>query len=149
MRKVTIWKSLDLDNILNNGDQFFKILNKQTILYADELADQIGTHGHCVNVRMLCNQSGLLTNDVTCTSLKECYNDCADAGNGAILFLIGYTFSLIWSKMAYLFFDSHSIDSDGCISPNGTSILLKFMSLEDVQIYVVQTYLTDQGLLSL
>ena len=149
VRKVTIWKGLDLDNVLNNGDQLFKSLNKQTILSADELPNKIDIHGQCLNVRKLCNQPGLLTTDITSTSLQECYNDCADTGNGAILSINGYTFSLIWSKLAFFLFDSHSRASNGSISPNGTSILLKFKSLKDVRNYIIQTYLTDQGLQSL
>ena len=81
--------------------------------------------------------------------MQECYNDCADTGNGAVLFINGYTFSLIWSKLAFFLFDSHSRASNGSISPNGTSILLKFKSLKDVRNYIIQTYLTDQGLQSL
>ena len=48
-----------------------------------------------LSVRMLCNQSGLLTTDLTSTSLQECHTDCADTDNGAILFINCYTFSLI------------------------------------------------------
>ena len=45
-----------------------------------------------------------------------------------------------------LLHDSYTTASNGCISPNGISILLKFKSLRDVHSYVIQTYLTDQGL---
>ena len=93
VRKVTLWKGLDLDNVLNNGDQLFKSLNKQTVLSADELPNKIDIHGQCLNVRKLCNQPGLLTTDINSTSLQECYS--ADTGNGAILFINGYTFSLL------------------------------------------------------
>ena len=149
VRKVTIWKALDLDNVLNNGDQLFKSLNKQTVCSADELPNKIYIHGQCINVKKLCNEPGLLTTDITSSSLQECYSDCADTGNGAILFINGYTMSLIWSKLAFFLFDSHSRASNGCISPNGTSVLLKFKSLKDVQNYIIQTYLIDQGLQSL
>ena len=60
VRKVTIWKGLDLDNVLNNGDQLFKSLNKQTVLSADELPNKIDIHGQCLNVRKLCNQPAYL-----------------------------------------------------------------------------------------
>ena len=95
---------------------------------------------------MLYNQPGLLTTDINSTSLQEYYIDCADAGNGTISFINGYTFSLIWCKMAFFLFDSHSRATNGCISSNGTSNLLKFKSLKYLQNYVIQTYLTHQGL---
>ena len=89
VRNVTIWKGLDLDTVLNNGDQSFKSLNKETVLSPDELPNKIDIHGQCLNVRKLCNQPGLLTTDITSTSLQEYYSDCADTGNGAILFING------------------------------------------------------------
>ena len=95
VRKVTIWKGLDIDNVLNNGDQLFKSLNKQTVLSADELPNKIDIYGQCLNVRKLCNQPGVLTTNITSTSLLVCYSNCADTGNGATLFINGCTFSLI------------------------------------------------------
>ena len=100
-----------------------KSLNKETVFSADELPNIIYIHGQCLNVRKLCNQPGIITTDITSTSLQECYSDCADTGNDAISFINGYTVSLIWSKVAFFLFDSHVIASNGCISPNGTSIL--------------------------
>ena len=48
--------------------------------------------------------------------------------------------------MAFFLFYSHSRASNDCMSLNLTLILLKFKSLKDVQNYIIQTYLTDQGL---
>ena len=37
--------------VLNNGDQLLKSLNKQMVLAAGELPDQIDIHGQCLNTR--------------------------------------------------------------------------------------------------
>ena len=92
-------------------------------------------------IELLCNESGILTNYDTSTSLSHLYNVCHDIGNGALFFVNKYTVSLIWSKKTIFLFDSHSRDSDGCI--DGTSVLLKFKSTFELQNYNTQTYLID------
>ena len=41
VRKVSIWKSYDLDNILIEGDKIYKFPNKDDFLSVDELQQRI------------------------------------------------------------------------------------------------------------
>lgn len=41
VRKVSIWKSYDVDNILIEGDKIYKFLNKDDFLRAEELLRRI------------------------------------------------------------------------------------------------------------
>ena len=52
----------------------------------------------------------------------------------------GFTIALIWSKNSVFLFDSHSRDSNGAFTTNGSSIALSFKSLFDIQQYIVSEY---------
>ena len=100
-----IWKSLDLDSILTYCDQLYKQLNKAGLLSVEDLPNSVdtGITGQSFAVEMLSNESGILTNDETSTSIRHLHNTCRDTGNGALFFINNYTFSLIWSKEAFFY----------------------------------------------
>ena len=52
----------------------------------------------------------------------------------------GFTISLIWSKNAVFLFDSHSRDGNGAFTNNGSSVVLSFKSLIDVNNYIKMEY---------
>ena len=148
IRKVTIWKVLDLDTILENGDQLYKELNKHGLLGVEDLPNTVVIYEQSFSVEMLSNESGILTRNynIDSTSLLQLYGNCLNTGSGALFFLNNYTFSLIWNKQAFYLFDAHSRDKDGLITPDGTSILLKFKSLHEIQNYLVEAYLVKQDI---
>ena len=43
----------------------------------------------------------------------------------------------VWSKQGFFLFDSHSRSSEGFIALDGYSILMKFISVEEVQNYKI------------
>ena len=47
-----------------------------------------------------------------------------NVGNGMIVIIKGYSFSIIWSDTAIFLFDSHNSDGNAMPSSNDTSILL-------------------------
>ena len=116
VRKTSIWISLDLDTILNYGDQLYKQVNKPGLLSVEDLPDTVDVIGQSFSVELLSNESGILTNDDTSTPLSHLCNVCHDIGNAALFFVNNYTVSLIWSKKTVFLFDSHSRDSDSCIT---------------------------------
>ena len=61
-------------------------------------------------------------------------------GNGLIFTTNGYCFSLIWAKQNVFLFDSHSRNKEGSFVESGTSILLAFKSLSDVEKYIKTEY---------
>ena len=54
--------------------------------------------------------------------------------------MAGFSFAVIWSENECHLFDSHSRDINGFPSPIGTSVLLKFGSVYEVQEYVREVY---------
>ena len=50
--------------------------------------------------------------------------------------MAGFSFAVIWSGNGCYLFDSHSMDINGFSSPIGTSVLLKFGSVYEVQQYI-------------
>ena len=60
---VSIWKSYDLDYILENGDETFKLLGISRPLFMSELPHNIVIENTVVEVDMLDNYFGLLGKD--------------------------------------------------------------------------------------
>ena len=57
-----------------------------------------------------------------------------------MLFESGYVIGIIWGRQCFYLFDSHSKDGHGNISQNGTAVLLKFGSLNDLERYIKLIY---------
>ena len=62
--------------------------------------------------------------------------------------MAGFSFAVIWSENGCYFFDSHSRDINGFPSPVGTSVLLKFGSVYEVQEYIREVYLAKASKMS-
>ena len=65
---------------------------------------------------------------------------------GSIFFIHGMCFSIIPFSSHYYIFDSHSRDSIGQVSENGSSVLLKFLTIEHVLNFITTTYLVNSEL---
>ena len=65
-------------------------------------------------------------------------------GNGAMLFVNGFTLGIIWNNNSFYLFDSHSRDSSGNPTIYGTSVLLKFNSISYIDEYIRKMYLEKQ-----
>ena len=61
-------------------------------------------------------------------------------GNGLIFTTHGYCFSLIWAKQKIYLFDPHSRNKDGSFIASGSSTLLAFKSLSNVENYIKTEY---------
>ena len=134
IRRVALWNTTDLDFILSEGDQLYKGLSVGTFISADELPQTIDIENNVVYVEKLRFQQGTMRH--TEKFFSSSYDSNINNGNGFLLFIDGYTLSVIWNKANFFLFDSHSRNKDGQISENGTSVLLKFRSLNAVEKYV-------------
>ena len=144
IKRVTLWTTSDLDYILENGDSMYKSLNTDNILNVDDLPHNISVEGYMLTVTMLQNETGAISTNNQFDLLERSYKE-NNTGNRLIFFISGYTFSLIWSKSAFFLCNTHSRDEKGYITSNGTSVLLKFKSLHDVQNYITEVYLVQQN----
>ena len=135
IRQVGLWNSSDLDFILNEGDKIYKGLHIGTFISADELPQCINIENNEIYVEKLrFHQGTILKHSVN--FLRNSYESNINNGNGFLLFINGFTLSVIWSNANFFLFDSHSRDKDGQICENGLSVLLKFRSLNAVEKYV-------------
>ena len=136
---VTTWESIDLDMILENGDQPFKSLNQCRLLRGDHLPRIVNIYSNSVDVFLLNNTTGEITLTTYLVSLKN-IEGCLNIGSRALFIISAYIFGLIWKKdftyftyLVYLF-DSHSKDYEGNISQNDFETLNDNSSVLDVQI---------------
>ena len=87
IKKVSVWKSYDLDYILENGNETFKIVGIPRSLAMNELPLNIMIENCNIAVEFLGNQFGLLGNN----NLFEGHASC-DTGNGLIFTTGGFQF---------------------------------------------------------
>ena len=135
IKRVSIWKSQDLDYVLEYGDALFKDVNILRPLSIEELPETVLINGHVIKVEMLSNINSLLG----ANNLFDNHEDVLP-GNGLIFTTHGYCFSLIWAKQNIYLFDSHSRNKDGSFIASGSSILLAFKTLSDVENYIKTEY---------
>ena len=62
--------------------------------------------------------------------------------------MAGFSFAVIWSENGCYLFGSDSRDISGFPSPIGTSVLLKFGSVYEVQEYIREVYLAKASKMS-
>ena len=143
LRKVAIWNAFDLDYILDNGDLVYKKLNLNRSLAIIDLPDNIDTGRGVINIEMLGNETGFLTVHNRLNFLQSLLKKHT-TGDGILFMTLGYTFSILWNKRNYFLFDPHSRDDEGVIAQNGSSVLLKFSSLPQLQNYIFEIYFPIQ-----
>ena len=137
---VTTWDGTDLDMILENCDRLFKYLNQCRLLVVNDLPRSVDIYSHSVDIFLLDNKTGEITLYVYLVSLKEIIESCLNIGSGALLIMSGYIFGILWGKDCVYIFDPHSKDDEGNISQNGTAILIKFETLDDLEDYIILIY---------
>ena len=142
VKKVSLWKSFDLDYVLDRGDEVYKQLNKKGFLLILDLPSVVAVEEHPFHVNMIHNETGFLSQNNTGFISASC-NSLLDTGTGILFLINGFTFSIIWGKSTFNVFDSHSRDFEGFTSPNGTSVLLQFRSVHAVEKYILDAYISN------
>ena len=145
IKRVSVWTMSDLDYVLENGDCLYKSLNTNLTLNADELPKNVTIEGCSLNVILLENETGVMNTTDELNFLKISFQTKTNTGTGAIFFINGYTFALIWHKLGIFLCDSHSRNEEGFITSDGASVLLKFKTLDDVQNYIQEVYMLSQN----
>ena len=139
IKKVNIWKSWDLDYVLDHGDALYKTIvgtNTARPLFLTELPNQVEIENEIVNIEMLSNHYGLLSQN----NIFQEHAPTCDVGNGLIFTTNGFSIALIWTKSGVFLFDSHSRDKYGAFTDDGKSVILSFKSLYEVQGYIKAEY---------
>ena len=130
-----MWKSSDLNYILDHGDTIFKTVGIPRSLFINELPQIIQIENTNIDIEMLANYFGLFgRNKIFENHLTT------DIGNGLIFTTGSYSFSLVWNKKSVHLFDSYSQDINGSFTNDGTAIVLSFKYLDDVELYIRTEY---------
>ena len=83
----SIWKSFDLDYMLENGNKIFKLVGIPRALFMHELPHNILIENNNIDIETLTSYFGLLGKD----NLFEDHESC-DVGNGLIFTTGGFSF---------------------------------------------------------
>ena len=145
IRNVTLWSKNDLDTILIEGDCIYKSLNTNDFLAADELPRSLNFGGLQTNVEYLELLTGVATLVPNFPFLRANFQNLNN-GCQCLMFVSGFTIALFKSPLVdscYLF-DSHSRDERGLSVSDGQSVLLRFSSLLQLELYIQVLYLEYQ-----
>ena len=143
VKRVSVWKTWDLDNVLESGDKLYKNIGIHRSLSLDDLPHKVELYGHQIQVLKLKNEYGILSRENNTDFIQESMRNCEDTGNGVLFLTNGYTCANIWSKQNYFLFDSHGHNEKGLMAGDGRSILLGFRCTNDLQKYIRDLYLGD------
>ena len=138
------WQTSDLDDILLNGDLLFKSINKFQYLGIDDMPNILKIKNSFLTIEYLENKTAEFVVKEYLTTISEIISACQFRGNGAMLFVNGFTLGIIWNNNSFYLFDSHSRDSSGNPTIYGTSVLLKFNSISYIDEYIRKMYLEKQ-----
>ena len=131
IKSIEIWKTFDLDYILEQGENIFKQVGVYQPLTVDELPNDISIEGTHVSAKMLAHESNVFVGK---ENLFENYRhyDSTEKGNGAIFTCADFSVAVLWSQHYVYVFDSYSRNSSGFHDSNGKAILLKFCSINSL-----------------
>ena len=93
-----MWKSFDLDYILDHGNTIFKQLIYQDLCFLNELPQSIAIENTNIDIKLLANYFGFFRQ----TKIFENHMT-TDIGKWLIFTTDGYSFSLIWNKTSVFF----------------------------------------------
>ena len=112
VKRVSIWKSFNLDYLLDQGDKLMKLLEARGALCIDQLPLSVDIEGFNVRAQKLILYRNLF-NSVDLFFHHKCLSS-DEIGNGAIFTRAGTSIALIWNTNSVFVFDSHGRDKKGC-----------------------------------
>ena len=140
VKTVSRWNKSDLNHVLTEGDLLYKSLNVVDMLTADDLPRSI----------VMCNIEFLVDFLELKTEIAHLRNgepflrrSVPNTGDEFMfsLFMGGFTTALMKHHNHFYLFDSQSRDLRGLSVADGTSALMKFSDLFEVQNYIQDFYL--------
>ena len=114
LKNESTWAYFDLDYIIGQGDNLMKCLGVRKTLAVDELPLSVKLKGCDLEVTMLQHYSNRFSKFDLFIDHKELSS--TEVGNGAIFTCAGISFALIWGRKSVFLFDSHSRNSEGCMT---------------------------------
>lgn len=110
-------------------------------LSVDDLPRQLTVENEVIYVQSLQNLSHIQFDNNNASVLRAALSSSSfDKGHGMVCIISGISFSIIWGNPQVYLFDPHSRSNCGQITESGTSVLLKFDSLNKVENHIKEIY---------
>jgi len=143
-RKLSLWKSHDLDYILEQGDRNFKKLGIRESPFIDQFSKVVEIGNSTCTLEFNILDGHFVSGDSISVNFvqKEILLEHAGAVlviDGSCLGIMHYT---TLHNTKFFLFDSHSRNSEGHRVPGdlGTSVLLKFNEINEIKQYIRSVY---------
>ena len=146
VRRISLWKSFDLDYVLHKGDAIFKSINVNRTLNIEDLPEKVSVENSCFNIRVIKQVDGQRPLDgniaVSINSFIDIELLASDNIDGVIVFANELCVAIFKNKCSFFVFNSHSCDACGKLVENciGKSILIELSDIKDVSEYIFATY---------
>ena len=115
VRKPTIWKELDLDFVLTQGDNLFKSTGINRMLYSDELPKVFDLENSKFVIEFPRTDDKFISDEGKLAKFIDKDFFFLSEISGAIIFLKDYCISVLKEKKSLFVFDSHSRDKNGTL----------------------------------
>ena len=142
-KSARILDSFDINCILQKGDLLFKSLNNYRYRGVEDLTQELFIENLSINVEFLNNRTGEITPGAYLVSVTEIVSEIQQIGTGALFIINDYILGLLWRNQCFFLFDFHSKDEIGRMSATGTSVMLKFDSLQSLENYIKSVYFSS------
>ena len=128
---MSSWKTIDLDHVLDVGDNLLEYLGIDRNLDVSDLPNQIFLEGFGGSITKLSLHDGETTIGSGQFLLSTFQNR-----QSALLFMNGTVTGSIELSRTFYLFGSRSRNRQGLTNSDGSSVFLNFSILEHVQIYI-------------
>ena len=131
-----------MDHILVEGDNLYKSLHTSDMLSVDQLPAFVKMCNHNIPVQYLRLETQLAALINGDSFLRDLLTTGGNNGiTLCLLFMEGFTTAIILLRNCYYLFDSHSRDEGTLSVVDGTSVLMKFRDLYELEKYLQVAYL--------
>ena len=135
VKNVFRWNTPDLDYILTEGDILYKSLGTMDLISADELPRSVVMSDYNIPIDYLEFETEIANLRTGEPFLRRIISIIA-YGETMLLFMKGFTTAIMKQHGYFYLFDPHSRDEQGLSIVGGTSVLLKFSDLTEVEKYI-------------
>ena len=142
VQNIAYWSSFDLDHVLDLGDDLYKHLGLNRYLDVSDLPHYVRTAD---GYNFYVNKVHLHDGQAVIGRGERFILNAFRNGSCAVLFINSTVTAITLHSRAYYFFDSHSRDSRGLSVADGSSVLLKFANILQLENHIQVAHLEYQG----
>ena len=145
VKQIFHWVRRDLDHVLIEGDNLYKILHMSDMLSVDQLPVFLKMYNLDIPVQYLRLETQLATLIKGDSFLGDLLTTGGNKGiTLCLLFMERFTTGIILLRNCYYLLDSHSCDERGLSVVNGTSVLMKLRDCYELEKHLQVAYLENR-----